>query len=163
MAVKTNDEFHAMQHQIEVGRRRGRQHEERVLVNMMEADEINADHQEGGSGAQGGAGQGRRRARRDRERGQDAPGDRRRMRGGARQDRRGDGQQGRGRNLPAHRQGARHRGGARRRRALHHLPGAPAPGGVRRSPQERIARAVRQLQPHPLLRRTRRHPRHPGT
>lgn len=42
MAVKTNDEFRAMQHQIEtVGAEVG-QHEERVLVNMMEADEINA-------------------------------------------------------------------------------------------------------------------------
>jgi predicted nucleic acid-binding Zn-ribbon protein len=42
MAVKTNDEFRAMQHQIEaVGVEVG-QHEERVLVNMMEVDEINA-------------------------------------------------------------------------------------------------------------------------
>lgn len=42
MAVKTNDEFRAMQHQIEaVGVEVG-QHEERVLVSMMEADEINA-------------------------------------------------------------------------------------------------------------------------
>lgn len=42
MAVKTNDEYHAMQHQItavgvEVG-----QCEEKVLINMMEADEVNA-------------------------------------------------------------------------------------------------------------------------
>ena len=42
MQVKTNAEYHAMQHQIaniaaEVG-----QHEERVLVNMMDADEVNA-------------------------------------------------------------------------------------------------------------------------
>ena len=42
MQVKTNDEYHAMQHQIvniaaEVG-----QHEERMLVSMMEADEVNA-------------------------------------------------------------------------------------------------------------------------
>ena len=43
MAVKTNDEYHAMQHQIKaVGEEVG-QHEERVLVNMMEADEINAN------------------------------------------------------------------------------------------------------------------------
>ena len=43
MAVKTNDEFRAMQHQIEaVGAEVG-QHEERVLVNMMEADEVNAN------------------------------------------------------------------------------------------------------------------------
>jgi predicted nucleic acid-binding Zn-ribbon protein len=42
MAVKTNDEYRAMQHQIEaVGVEVG-QHEERVLVNMMEADEVNA-------------------------------------------------------------------------------------------------------------------------
>ena len=42
MAVKTNDEYRAMQHQIEaVGVEVG-QHEERVLVSMMEADEINA-------------------------------------------------------------------------------------------------------------------------
>jgi predicted nucleic acid-binding Zn-ribbon protein len=40
MAVKTNDEYRAMQHQIEaVGVEVG-QHEERVLVNMLEADEI---------------------------------------------------------------------------------------------------------------------------
>lgn len=42
MAVKTNDEYRAMQHQIEaVGVEVG-QHEERVLVSMMEADDINA-------------------------------------------------------------------------------------------------------------------------
>lgn len=42
MAVKTNDEYRAMQHQIEaVGIEVG-QHEERVLVNMLAADEINA-------------------------------------------------------------------------------------------------------------------------
>jgi predicted nucleic acid-binding Zn-ribbon protein len=42
MAVKTNDEYHAMQQQIKaVGVEVG-QHEERVLVSMMEADEINA-------------------------------------------------------------------------------------------------------------------------
>jgi uncharacterized protein len=42
MAVKTNDEYRAMQHQIEaVGAEVG-QHEERVLVSMLEADEVNA-------------------------------------------------------------------------------------------------------------------------
>ena len=42
MAVKTNEQLHAMQHQIKaVGEEVGH-HEERVLVNMMEADEINA-------------------------------------------------------------------------------------------------------------------------
>lgn len=42
MAVKTNEQLHAMQHQIKaVGEEIG-QHEEKVLVNMMEADEINA-------------------------------------------------------------------------------------------------------------------------
>lgn len=42
MAVKTNDEYRAMQHQIEaVGIEVG-QHEERVLVSMLEVDEINA-------------------------------------------------------------------------------------------------------------------------
>ena len=42
MAVKTNDEYRAMQHQIEaVGVEVG-QHEERVLVSMLEVDEINA-------------------------------------------------------------------------------------------------------------------------
>jgi predicted nucleic acid-binding Zn-ribbon protein len=42
MAVKTNEQLHAMQHQIKsVGDEVG-QHEERVLVNMMEADEITA-------------------------------------------------------------------------------------------------------------------------
>ncbi len=40
MAVKTNEQLHAMQHQIKsVGDEIG-QHEERVLVSMMEADEI---------------------------------------------------------------------------------------------------------------------------
>jgi predicted nucleic acid-binding Zn-ribbon protein len=42
MAVKTNEQLHAMQHQMKaVGDEVG-QHEERVLVSMMEADEINA-------------------------------------------------------------------------------------------------------------------------
>lgn len=43
MAVKTNEQLHAMQAQIKaVGEEVG-QHEERVLVSMMEADEINAN------------------------------------------------------------------------------------------------------------------------
>lgn len=42
MAVKTNDEFRAMQHQIEAVGAEVLQHEERVLVNMMAADEIAA-------------------------------------------------------------------------------------------------------------------------
>ena len=43
MAVKTNEQLHAMQHQIKaVGEEIG-QHEERVLVSMMAADEINAN------------------------------------------------------------------------------------------------------------------------
>jgi uncharacterized protein len=42
MAVKTNDEYRAMQHQIEAVAAEVLQHEERVLVNMMEADDINA-------------------------------------------------------------------------------------------------------------------------
>lgn len=43
MAVKTNEQLHAMQAQIKaVGEEVGQQ-EERVLVNMMEADEINAN------------------------------------------------------------------------------------------------------------------------
>lgn len=42
MAVKTNDEFRAMQHQIESVAAEVGQHEERVLVSMMEADEITA-------------------------------------------------------------------------------------------------------------------------
>jgi len=42
MAVKTNEQLHAMQHQMKaVGDEVG-QHEERILVSMMEADEINA-------------------------------------------------------------------------------------------------------------------------
>lgn len=42
MAVKTNEQLHAMQHQIKsVGDEIG-QHEEKVLVNMMAADEIGA-------------------------------------------------------------------------------------------------------------------------
>jgi predicted nucleic acid-binding Zn-ribbon protein len=42
MAVKTNDEYRAMQHQIEAVAVEVGQHEERVLVSMMEADDINA-------------------------------------------------------------------------------------------------------------------------
>ena len=43
MAVKTNDEFRAMQHQIEAVAAEVGQHEERVLVSMLAADEINAN------------------------------------------------------------------------------------------------------------------------
>ena len=42
MAVKTNDEYRAMQHQIEAVGAEVLQHEERVLVSMVEADELNA-------------------------------------------------------------------------------------------------------------------------
>lgn len=43
MAVKTNEQLHAMQHQIKAVEDEVGQHEERVLVNMMKADEINAE------------------------------------------------------------------------------------------------------------------------
>lgn len=42
MQVKTNDEFRAMQHQIEAAAVEVGQTEEKILINMMEADEINA-------------------------------------------------------------------------------------------------------------------------
>jgi len=42
MAVKTNEQLHAMQHQIKAVADEIGQHEEKALVNMMEADEINA-------------------------------------------------------------------------------------------------------------------------
>jgi predicted nucleic acid-binding Zn-ribbon protein len=42
MAVKTNEQLHAMQHQMKAVTDEVGQHEERVLVNMMEADETNA-------------------------------------------------------------------------------------------------------------------------
>ena len=42
MAVKTNEQLHAMQHQIKAVEDEIGQHEEKVLVNMMSADEINA-------------------------------------------------------------------------------------------------------------------------
>lgn len=42
MAVKTNDEYRAMQHQIEAVGAEVLHHEERVLVSMMAADEVNA-------------------------------------------------------------------------------------------------------------------------
>ena len=42
MAVKTNEQLHAMQHQMKAVADEVEQHEERVLVNMMAADEINA-------------------------------------------------------------------------------------------------------------------------
>lgn len=42
MAVKTNDEYHAMQHQIAAAEAEVGRIEEQVLVNMMELDEFNA-------------------------------------------------------------------------------------------------------------------------
>jgi predicted nucleic acid-binding Zn-ribbon protein len=42
MAVKTNEQLHAMQHQIKAVADEVGHHEERVLISMMEADEINA-------------------------------------------------------------------------------------------------------------------------
>lgn len=42
MAVKTNEQLHAMQHQMKAVEEEIGQREEKVLVNMMEADEINA-------------------------------------------------------------------------------------------------------------------------
>jgi predicted nucleic acid-binding Zn-ribbon protein len=42
MAVKTNEQLHAMQHQMKAVEDDIGKQEERVLVNMMEADEINA-------------------------------------------------------------------------------------------------------------------------
>ena len=42
MAVKTNEQLHAMQHQIKAVADEIGQHEEKVLVNMMDADDINA-------------------------------------------------------------------------------------------------------------------------
>lgn len=42
MAVKTNEQLHAMQHQIKAVEAEIGVREEKVLVNMMEADEINA-------------------------------------------------------------------------------------------------------------------------
>ena len=42
MAVKTNEQLHAMQHQMKAVETDIGKQEERVLVNMMEADEINA-------------------------------------------------------------------------------------------------------------------------
>lgn len=42
MQVKTNDEFRAMQHQIEAAAAEVGKYEEQILINMMEVDEINA-------------------------------------------------------------------------------------------------------------------------
>ncbi|MGQ0733279.1 MAG: zinc ribbon domain-containing protein [Acidobacteriota bacterium] len=42
MEVKTNPEYHAMQHQIEAAKGEVDKIEEHILVNMMEADEVNA-------------------------------------------------------------------------------------------------------------------------
>jgi predicted nucleic acid-binding Zn-ribbon protein len=42
MAVKTNDEYHAMQHQIAAAEAEVGRVEEQVLVNMMDLDELNA-------------------------------------------------------------------------------------------------------------------------
>ena len=42
MQVKTNEEFRAMQHQIDAAAREVGAQEEKVLINMMEADDINA-------------------------------------------------------------------------------------------------------------------------
>ena len=43
MAVKTNEQLHAMQHQMKAVEEEIGQREEKVLINMMEADEINAN------------------------------------------------------------------------------------------------------------------------
>jgi predicted nucleic acid-binding Zn-ribbon protein len=43
MAVKTNEQLHAMQHQIKAVEQEVGQHEERILVNMMKVDEITAE------------------------------------------------------------------------------------------------------------------------
>jgi predicted nucleic acid-binding Zn-ribbon protein len=43
MAVKTNEQLHAMQHQMKAVEDEIGQREEKVLLNMMEADEINAN------------------------------------------------------------------------------------------------------------------------
>jgi predicted nucleic acid-binding Zn-ribbon protein len=42
MAVKTNEEYHAMQHQIAAAHAEVGRVEEQVLINMMDADEVNA-------------------------------------------------------------------------------------------------------------------------
>ena len=42
MEVKTNPEYHAMQHQIAAASEEIDHHEEKILVNMMEADELQA-------------------------------------------------------------------------------------------------------------------------
>ncbi len=42
MEVKTNVEYHAMQHQITAANEEVGKHEEKILVNMMEADELQA-------------------------------------------------------------------------------------------------------------------------
>ena len=42
MEVKTNVEYHAMQHQIAAAANEIGQHEEKILVNMLEADELQA-------------------------------------------------------------------------------------------------------------------------
>ena len=138
-------------------------------MNMMEADEINAAHQEGRSGVQGGAGQGHRRARaRSRARRKVHQAMVAECTAARDSARRRDGQQGRDRDLPAHRQGPRHRGGARRRRTLHGLPGPAAAGGVRGSPQERSIvqcdscnRILYFIPPKPGAPAAPRHPTHP--
>ena len=153
MAVKTNEQLHAMQHQMKAVADEVGQHEERVLVSMMEADEINAGIKKAEAALK--AAQAKvateRGAIENETKANQALVERVHRRTCS--TRRQDGQQGRGRDLPAHRQGPRHRGGARRRRTLHGLPGSAPAGGLHRGPQERFARAVRQLQPHPLLRR----------
>jgi predicted nucleic acid-binding Zn-ribbon protein len=42
MAVKTNEEYHAMQHQIAAAHAEVGRTEEQVLINMIDADELNA-------------------------------------------------------------------------------------------------------------------------
>ena len=42
MAVKTNEEYHAMQHQIAAAQAEVGRIEEQVLINMMDADDVNA-------------------------------------------------------------------------------------------------------------------------
>jgi predicted nucleic acid-binding Zn-ribbon protein len=80
MEVKTNVEYHAMQHQITAANEEVGKHEEKILVNMMEADELQAALKKADSSAQSGADESPVGARHDREGRQRADGGRRGMR-----------------------------------------------------------------------------------
>ena len=162
MEVKTNKEYQAMQHEIAAAEQGVREHEDRLLDRMEEAETLAAELKAVGCRAQIGAGGGREREEVDRGRARRA-----RAKAGAtdlrpRCPRRSD-LPARDRAVRATRetpQGSRALRGAGRR--LHAVPRPPASTGLQRGPPERRADSVRQLLADSLLRSGRRGNSHPA-